>query len=221
MYILLTAATPFEIQPVTEFLQRHDFTAGGHYYGLLITGIGSMATTYRLMKSIQQKRPAYLIQAGIGGSFSEKLSPGSLAFVKEEISGDLGVEENGVFMDLYDMGLQPAGVNPASTKQLANPYTDDWKHCGLPFEKGVTINEITTRPSRIEQLQQKYGVAVESMEGLAFHYVALEEGIPFIQLRSISNYVGERDKGKWKMKEAIAALNDQLITIIGKGFRFQ
>ena len=213
MYILLIAATPFELQSVTDFLQVHDFTVGGHDFGLLITGIGSTATTYQLTKSIQQRRPDYLVQAGIGGSFPGKFPPGTVVFVSEEISGDLGVEENGVFRDLFDMGLQQAGTPPTTSKWLVNPFIHDWAVYGLPFVKAVTVNEITTRPSRIEQLQQKYAATVESMEGLAFHFVALQEGIPFIQLRSISNYVGERDKGKWKMKEAITALNDQLINI--------
>ncbi len=48
------------------------------------------------------------------------------------------------------------------------------------------------------------------MEGAALHYVCLQEQIPFVQIRSVSNYVGERDKTKWKMKEAIENLNTEL-----------
>jgi futalosine hydrolase len=216
MYILLTAATPFEVQPVTDFLQQQQFTVRGHQIALLVAGIGSTATTYQLTKSIYNKRPDYLIQAGIGGSFAEPYAPGSVVFTEQEIMGDLGVEESGAFKDLFDMGLQQPDQAPATSKWLVNPHTADWKSYGLPFVKGVTVNEITTRPLRIEQLQQKYAVSVESMEGAAFHYVALQEGIPFIQIRSISNYVGERDKGKWRMKEAITVLNDRLIDMISK-----
>jgi futalosine hydrolase len=56
------------------------------------------------------------------------------------------------------------------------------------------------------------------MEGAAFHYIALMEKIPYIQLRAVSNMVGERDKSKWKMKEAINALNEQLITMVNGEF---
>ena len=52
------------------------------------------------------------------------------------------------------------------------------------------------------------------MEGAAFHYVCLQQKIPFIQLRAISNYVGERNKTKWKMKEAIINLNEKLIFLL-------
>ena len=46
------------------------------------------------------------------------------------------------------------------------------------------------------------------MEGAALHYTCLMEKIPFIQLRSISNYIAERDKTKWDMKRSIINLNN-------------
>ena len=56
------------------------------------------------------------------------------------------------------------------------------------------------------------------MEGAALHYVCLSEKIPFLQLRSVSNYVGERDKNKWAVREAIANLNIELQKILIKFF---
>jgi len=114
---------------------------------------------------------------------------------------------------VFDMGL-PQIVDPYTGKNLENKHVELLRQYNLPLVKSVTINEITTRPARIEQLQQKYQPVVESMEGAAFHYVALLEKIPFIQLRAISNMVGERDKSKWKMKEAISKLNIELNKII-------
>ena len=52
------------------------------------------------------------------------------------------------------------------------------------------------------------------MEGAALHYVARESNIPFVQIRAISNYIGERDKSKWEMKSAIDNLNQTLIKYI-------
>jgi futalosine hydrolase len=54
------------------------------------------------------------------------------------------------------------------------------------------------------------------MEGAAFHYVCLQEEIPFIQLRSVSNYVGERNKSKWQIKKAVENLNKELLNLIGQ-----
>ena len=52
------------------------------------------------------------------------------------------------------------------------------------------------------------------MEGAALHYICLQEEIPFVQIRTVSNYVGERDKTKWKIKEAFENLNDELLKLI-------
>jgi len=78
----------------------------------------------------------------------------------------------------------------------------------------ITINEITTSEKRINILKEKYHPVVESLEGAAFHFVCLQENIPFIQLRAVSNYVGERDKSNWKMALAIKNLNVELSKII-------
>ncbi len=214
MHIVLVAATIFEIQPVIDFLQQSENVVAGHSVGVVITGVGLLHTSYQLTKHLRQNRPDLMLQAGIGGSFSPSLLPGQVVLIDQDIVGDLGVEEEGVFKDITDMGFLGANELPYADKWLVNDQATRWGHPGLPMVKGLTINEITTRPERIALLQQKYAASVESMEGAAFHYVALQEGISFLQVRAISNFVGERDKSKWRIKEAVAALNDALITIL-------
>jgi futalosine hydrolase len=214
MHIVLIAATTFEIQPVIDFLQQPEGSIQGHSVEVVITGVGLLHTSYRLTSCLRQHRPDLMLQAGIGGSFSSSLSPGQVVLVGQEIVGDLGVEEDRVFKDVTDMGFLPANEFPYANKWLVNAQVAQWAHPGLPVVKGITVNEITTRPERIALLQQKYAASVESMEGAAFHYVALQEGIPFLQLRAISNFVGERDKAKWRIKEAITGLNDELMKIL-------
>lgn len=213
MDILLIAATNFEIQPTINLLNERHHVIGNNRFSVLIAGIGSMSTTYWLTKTIASKRPQLLIQAGIAGSFSADYPPGSIVLVNEEVTGDLGVEENNEFKDVFDMGL-PQITDPYTGKNLVNNNPELLQQQNLPLVRSVTISEISTRPQRIQQLQQKYQPVVESMEGAAFHYVALTEKIPFIQLRAISNYVGERDKTKWKMKDSIALLNEKLKEIV-------
>jgi len=40
------------------------------------------------------------------------------------------------------------------------------------------------------------------------------EAVPFIQLRSMSNYIGERNKKNWNMQSSISNLNRELINLI-------
>ncbi len=55
----------------------------------------------------------------------------------------------------------------------------------------------------IQFYRDTFNPVTESMEGAALHYVCLMEKIPFLQIRSISNYIGERNKKKWDMMDSI------------------
>jgi futalosine hydrolase len=81
----------------------------------------------------------------------------------------------------------------------------------LPTKKAVTVNTISTDKNKIELYSGRYKASLESMEGAALHYMGRDLHIPFIQIRAVSNYVGERNKAKWKMKEAIYNLNETLL----------
>ena len=57
------------------------------------------------------------------------------------------------------------------------------------------------------------------MEGAAFQYVARQANIPFLQIRAVSNYIGERNKYNWKIKESIANLNQVIIKYVEKLYK--
>ena len=84
-------------------------------------------------------------------------------------------------------------------------------------ERGFTIKLSGDNLSgTIAQLQNKWNADIESMEGAALHYVCGQLNIPYLQIRSISNVVGERDKTKWQFKKAIDHLNLELDLIIAQ-----
>jgi futalosine hydrolase len=214
MHILITAATEKEIAPAIQFFENTGYEVNNNRFEILVTGVGMMATTYVLTEKILRQPPQYIIQAGIAGSFSSELEPGTVVMVNDETIGDCGVIEDGVFKDSFDLQLADASAFPYIGKKLVNPNCSNWIKYGYPFVSGVTVNTISTDPNIIHQLKQQYGANIESMEGAALHYVCLRQKIPFIQIRSISNYVGERNKAHWKLRESIENLNETLIKII-------
>ena len=205
MQILLCAATELEISPTILQLSQHKT----HRVSVLITGVGLMACTYALTKEVAVRRPSAIIQAGVAGTFLPHLPLGSVVAVQSERVGDLGVMEGESFSSLFDLNLLNREETPWQNGKLANNGNLLTKS-GLPIVDGVTINEITTRHERIAYYRDHLQVQVESMEGAALHYVALLEKIPFLQLRSLSNFVGERDKKNWQLKKAIEQLNISL-----------
>jgi futalosine hydrolase len=207
MYILLAAATSFEIQPTMAQLPA------GHEVAPVLTGVGSIPTAWSLMHQIGRRRPECIVQAGIAGSFVPGLI-GQVVAINEEAIGDLGVHEQGKFHSLFDLNLQDANTPPFSNRLLVSPHKNWLDSTGLRQVRAITVNEITTSPTRIEWYQQNIAPVVESMEGAALHYICLQEQIPFLQVRAVSNDVGQRDKSKWDFKSSIAALNKELTRIL-------
>ncbi len=54
----------------------------------------------------------------------------------------------------------------------------------------------------------------KTMEGAAFFYVCLKENMNFFQIRTISNYVEERNEARWNIPLAIKNLTQQVLEII-------
>lgn len=214
MEVLLCAATRFEIDPTIQYLASQNIKN----IDILVTGVGLIAATYHITKAVYQKRPQLILQAGIAGALDNNLKLGSVVIIESETIGDLGVMEQGSFRSLFDMKFLQENDAPWTNARLLNA-SGILDELLLPRVKGVSINEITTLPSRIEHYKDTLGASVESMEGAALHYVGLMENIPFLQVRSLSNFVGERDKSKWHIKEAIENLNKELIPIISKFVR--
>jgi futalosine hydrolase len=214
MNILVVAATPQEIAITTQcFAAQKQAYKNGKVH-TLITGVGLVNTTYALLKYVLKNKPDLVIQAGIAGSFSSFCTLGSVYIVDEEIFGDTGVEEQNQFKDIFDLQLA-ANRFPFSDKRLVNPHAAILNKIKLNRVRAVSVNQITTNTGRIHQLIQKYNAQIESMEGAAFHYVCLQENIPFVQLRAVSNFVGERNKSKWLIKEAIENLNKEIAFLLG------
>jgi futalosine hydrolase len=211
MQLLLCASTDFEIKPAIDFIREKNIRE----IEILITGVGMMATTYSLTKTVLSKRPDFILQAGLAGCLNKNLALTKIVIVENENIGDLGAEENGAFKTLFDLKLLDSNLLPWKNGKLSNSI-ETLKSTGITIVDGVTVNEISTNKERIEYYREQLNASVESMEGAALHYIALQEKIPFLQMRSLSNFAGERDKSKWVMDIAIANLNIELIRILTK-----
>lgn len=236
MRTLLVTATQLEVKPfliscgALEEGSEPEIYPGMHLAGgvfpcelprprdidILITGVGQADTSFHLAQYLAHKEMyrsyALMIQAGIGGSFLSMLPKRTVVQVTSEVYGDRGAENNGSFLDLEEMGLSASDRFPYTQARL-QPSTcilpPALAH--LPKVPGVTVNRTLSEHVSIEWIRNRYAPAVVSMEGAPFFYAALQFGLPCIQLRSISDFVGPRDKAQWDMPGAISALNSVLV----------
>ena len=204
MGLLIVAATKLEIAP---------FLATNYKVDVLITGVGIPATIFNLNQKLAQTKYDLVIQAGIAGTFKGTFEKSDIVIIEEDTFADIGVDEIGNFRTIFEIGFADENEFPYKSGWLKNEQKI-LKKTNLPIAKAITVNKITDDEKQLNQLKDKFNADVESMEGAAFHYVCLQHKINFLQLRSISNKVGERDKAKWKMEEAISSLNAALKRLI-------
>lgn len=211
MRVLIVAATAFEIDP---FIRHYQQVNGKQWERLdieiMITGVGLTAASYHITRHMLQYRPDFVLQAGIAGSFSNKLQLGEVVAIKKDTIADAMVKEDRQYRSVFDMGLTSKNAFPYKKGWLLN-HQQILKTFKIKKATAISVNEITTGKEKIDYYQQYYQPDVESMEGAALHYVCNMEQVPYLQIRSISNKVGERNKKKWQIQKAVENLNAAII----------
>jgi futalosine hydrolase len=220
MRVFITAATVSEWMPCFLKIDKL-YTEKSRRFKVYFhqSGVGVMASSYSITKLVLDEKPDVLLQIGMAGCFDSSVKLGKVVLVEKDSAGDLGVEENGKWKDLFGLKLEKPNYPPFEKSVLPNPHIEKLNLLKLKQVRGITVNEITTRKERIKQLVKKYEPVTESMEGAALHYVCRCTGTPFLQMRVISNYIGERDKSKWMIKEALDELNATLLKYIDKLYK--
>jgi futalosine hydrolase len=180
---------------------------------LVVTGPGMANTVHGLTVAIAAKMPGLILQTGCGGGFSEAgLKNGDVAIASKEIDIHLGLELAGPEDAL---GALEFPVIKKPGREIFNCYPVDAREHGRavkglkvalagsgvnvfsgPFITGATV---TASATRSRHLHQHHGALVENMEGAGAAHVAALYDIPFLEIRAVSNRVGDRDKSRWDL----------------------
>lgn len=200
MRLLLTAATDFELRAFTEA------GGGGRRIQTLRTGIGPTETAFALTDALHRQAGAVsaVVNFGIAGAFPDS-GAGLLdiCLAEEEVLGDLGIclperierfAEQG--LAVRDRFVIDAGLRAAAAQVLTQ--------AGLPCRSGVfvTVSSASGTAARALQIGGQYQGLCENMEGAAAARVCEAFGLPCLELRCVSNMAGERDKRRWRLREA-------------------
>lgn len=204
MKLLVVAATRQEISLFNPIPSDID---------ILISGVGIPATVYHLQKKLSETDYDGVIQAGFAGSYDHTIPLGETVLVAKDCFGDLGMEEKEIFTPLFETTLGIKDESPFNKGWLENEHA-------LLFSKyykkvnAITVNLVSDSKLLLQQRKTTFNPDIETMEGAALHYVCLQEKISFLQVRTISNYAGERDKTKWMLQESVVHLDRELNKII-------
>lgn len=187
---------------------------------LVVSGYGGVNAAHALTCLLEAARPRLVLQVGIAGAFvGGGLEPGDLAVASSDSYSDLGVETPtgwlsagefsqplAVAADGGELGntfaLDPRLVEAAARCLRAAEWPDPGPRVGVgPF---VTSDLVTGSRERADVLADRWHALAESMEGAAAAHVCALYGVPFLEVRAISNLVVDRDRGSWRVEEAAA-----------------
>jgi futalosine hydrolase len=223
MRILVVTATDAEVAPLVKSLapastrssRLKAYTYGRHAVDVLATGVGMVATATWCSGVFARERYDLVLNAGVCGSFRPGLPPGTVVHVTTDHIADFGAEDGDAFLTVQELQLLPADEFPWTSGRLVNSVPPDNEALRrLPVGDAITVTTVHGNDATIARAVERYNPHVESMEGAAFMYACLVHGVPFAQVRAVSNIVERRNRAGWKLSEAVEALGATVLEII-------
>jgi futalosine hydrolase len=201
---LIVCATEFELQPLlVDALppDREEWTT-------LVTGVGMVETALSLTRFLERQGEKIhaVLNIGVGGAYIHHGEEGAalleICLAEQEIFGDFGICHPDRIEPLAERLVKRSRylldadlLEKASTLLAEN---------GLAVRHGnfVTVCGVSATASRGTMLARHYDALCENMEGAAVARVCEEYDLPLLEMRTISNFVEERDLTRWKLSEA-------------------
>ena len=156
-------------------------------------------------RSVRPGSDDVFLCTGMGPAATREALAAALAAGHFDLAVDLGVAGS------YDTTRFPAG----SVAQVVAEYFGDRPGPALRNPAPPAVFDALPKAvgNTVPALDERYrGVVadVESMEGAAFFEACLAAGVPFVEIRAISNAVGEADRSRWVIPLALDNLKKAL-----------
>ena len=154
----------------------------------LACGIGPVEAAAATARALARERPAAVLHVGLAGGVG--LEPGSLVVGTESVYADLSaeipvtsrVEPDADLLAAIRAAFPDAPALPIATRAAVSGPSD-------------TVSQ---------------GFRVEAMEGFGVLRACELAGVPAVEVRAISNELGEPDRARWELEKGLAALAEAL-----------
>ncbi len=195
---------------------------------LAVSGCDKVNAAMTLTAVLQalEPPPALVLQVGIAGAFppvGQASTPhlGDVVIATQEAYSDVGATSPQGWIPAKDLGLSIAEIAGVESGGVfpCDPELVEWaleslRAAGLCLPTGeggvpgvwagpfVTSSTVTGIDREARLLQERWGAVAESMEGAAAAQVCALFGVPFLEVRAISNLVGDRERSGWQIERA-------------------
>jgi futalosine hydrolase len=156
----------------------------------VVCGVGPVEAALATARAIGEHRPDAILHVGIAGA--RTLAPPAVVLGSESIYCDV---------------LDPQSVIPRLHRVAADARLLAAARRALP---AAHVCPIATSAS----VGGGTRCDVEAMEGFGVLRAAELAGVAAVELRAVSNHVGERDRSKWRFDDALGALADAIPRVL-------
>ncbi|MEU1827479.1 futalosine hydrolase [Streptomyces abikoensis] len=222
MRVLVVTAVPAERDAVTAAApERREFPlpggavlhrvvpdGGAVVCDVLAAGVGPAAAAAGAATALTAAALAgdpydLVVSAGIAGGFAPAAPVGALVVSDALVAADLGAQSgDGGFLSVTELGF--GSHTHRAPEELVRAVAGA---TGAVRGAVLTVSTATGTAERAGELAVRHpGAVAEGMEGFGVAEAAAAHGVPVLELRAVSNEVGPRDKGAWRIGEALRAL---------------
>ena len=171
----------------------------------LVTGVGPVEAACAVAGALARQSYRVVVSAGIAGAFD-----GAARIGDGIVIGDERLEltlEGGRPIPL------PDGESVADVVRSDPALVEEMHARGFAVLRGVTVAQVTSTEATAARLA-RLGAQVETMEGFAVLRACERGGIPAIEVRGISNRVGERARSGWDFSAGLVGLERVARTLL-------
>jgi futalosine hydrolase len=165
---------------------------------LVVSGVGAVSAALATQAALLETPTDLVLSVGIAGAYPNSgLDLGDVLVSSGVVYAGLGVQ-NGLRVDA--LGFTGAEqVLPVWDR--AGEFAQAAK---LPLGIIATLETVTTDLARAEAIESQFRAVAEAMEGAGVAQAALRHGLPMLEVRAVSNMVGDRQN--WQIKTALERL---------------
>jgi len=157
-----------------------------------------------------------VILAGVAGAYRcVDVDLGDVCLATSEAYGDLGRQGPSGIEPIYLEGEEVQTDFALESGWRKFITSDIVERLGLHCSPMVTVSCTTGDPKKAQELRNRFRAIVENMEGAAAAQVCDYYQVPLLEFRGISNWVGELNRKKWRMDQALEATVRVLEWVLG------
>jgi futalosine hydrolase len=184
-------------------------------------GVGKVNAAHSTTVVLERNNMDYLILFGVGGAYSDAVV-GDVVVAQSENYAEEGVitGEGWKPLDFTGFALLKKKIEYFNTfpmdPKLIQLAINASKDVGLHAIRGnfITVSQCSGTRISGEIMQKRFNGICENMEGAAVAHICAVYGIPMIEIRGISNMIGDRDLKKWNVPLAASNCNKAVSEII-------